>query len=336
RRHAAGDESTTGRGGRRGAEHLAHRHRPRVRDGNVSRAHRAPALDRFTCRSREDRSGPARARPHDSRTDAGGDRRALPARRARVRPSVRDAGRRGTPVDGAVSRPVLGGRRSAGPRHAHRFDDDDGAIPDRARERDARPVRGRRLRDRGLAAPRRRATRGPRGQERMTAPAKQQGGGGDQASNVVLVDGSNVAHSTEGERAQVSNIVAIRDKLREEGLEPIIVADAALRHQIDDANRHEQLNEYGKIRRAPAGTDADYFILSFARELNASIVSNDRFRDRLKDFAEGRDRVIRYMIVQDEVVLERRTKRRGGNVGTGGGGGGGGRGGAKRGRGPKK
>jgi hypothetical protein len=62
----------------------------------------------------------------------------------------------------------------------------------------------------------------------MTAPAKQQGGGGDQASNVVLVDGSNVAHSTEGERAQVSNIVAIRDKLREEGLEPIIVADAAL------------------------------------------------------------------------------------------------------------
>jgi Zc3h12a-like ribonuclease protein len=175
----------------------------------------------------------------------------------------------------------------------------------------------------------------------MTTPAKQGDGGSDAASNVVLVDGSNVAHSTEGERAQVSNIVAIRDKLREEGLEPIIVADAALRHQIDDANRYEQLIDAGEVRQAPAGTDADYFILSFARELNASIVSNDRFRDRIKEFPEVRDRVIRYMIVQDEVVLERRTKRRGGGGGGGGGNGtsrgaGGGRGGLRRGRKPRK
>ncbi|HEY6827707.1 MAG TPA: hypothetical protein VI259_12695, partial [Gemmatimonadaceae bacterium] len=59
----------------------------------------------------------------------------------------------------------------------------------------------------------------------------------------------------------------------------------------------------------------DYFILAFARELNASIVSNDRFRDRIAEFPEVRDRVSRYMIVQDEVVLERRTKRRGGGGG---------------------
>lgn len=132
----------------------------------------------------------------------------------------------------------------------------------------------------------------------------------DETSNVVLVDGSNVAHSTEGDEAQVGNLLAIRDKLLEEGLEPIIVADAALRHQIDDPQRYEQLVEQGQVRQAPAGTDADYFILSFARELNASIVSNDRFRDRIKEFPEARDRVIRYMIVQDEVVLERRTRRR--------------------------
>jgi len=131
-------------------------------------------------------------------------------------------------------------------------------------------------------------------------------------SNVALVDGSNVAHSTESEPPRVANLVVIREKLLEEGLEPIIVADAALRHQIDDANRYEQLIDAGEIRQAPAGTDADYFILAFARELNASIVSNDRFRDRLEEFPEARDRVIRYMIVQDEVVLERRTKRRSG------------------------
>lgn len=132
----------------------------------------------------------------------------------------------------------------------------------------------------------------------------------DATTNVAIVDASNVAHSTEGERAQVRNILAVRDKLIEEGLEPVIVADAALRHQVDDGALYEKLVDEGQIRQAPAGTDADYFILSFARELNACVVSNDRFRDRVKQFPEARERVIRYMIVNDEVVLERRTQRR--------------------------
>jgi hypothetical protein len=132
----------------------------------------------------------------------------------------------------------------------------------------------------------------------------------EESTNVVLVDGSNVAHSTEGERPLLANIIAVRDKLVEEGLEPIVLADAALRHQIDNAQKYEQMIDQGLVKQAPAGTDADYFILSFMRELNAPVVSNDRFRDRIKQFPEIRERVIRFMIVQDEVVLERRTHRR--------------------------
>jgi hypothetical protein len=139
-----------------------------------------------------------------------------------------------------------------------------------------------------------------RGTETATSPE----------SNVVLVDGSNVAHSTEGDKPLIANLIAVRDKLKEEGLEPVIVADAALRHQIDDPAQYERMIEAGAVRQAPAGTDADYFILSFARELNATVVSNDRFRDRLVQFPEARERVIRYMIVNHEVVLERRTHRR--------------------------
>jgi hypothetical protein len=131
-----------------------------------------------------------------------------------------------------------------------------------------------------------------------------------QERRIALVDGSNVAHSSEGEKARLRNIELVRDKLTEEGLEPIIVADAALRHQIDEVGRYEELVEAGLVRQAPAGTDADYFILSFARELDACIVSNDRFRDRQEGFPDARDRMIRYMIVADEVVFERRTKRR--------------------------
>jgi len=128
--------------------------------------------------------------------------------------------------------------------------------------------------------------------------------------STVLVDGSNVAHSSEGERAQLANIVAVCDKLREEGYEPLVLVDAALRHQIDDRGAFERMIEAGDIRQAPAGTDADYFILAFARELDAAIVSNDRFRDRRTAFPDAEKRLIKYMVLRGEVVLERRTGQR--------------------------
>ena len=129
-------------------------------------------------------------------------------------------------------------------------------------------------------------------------------------TTLVLVDASNVAHATEGEPPRLANILLVRDKLVDEGLEPVIVADAALRHRIDDRERYEQLVDGGDLKQAPAGTDADYFLLSFARELGALILSNDRFKAHVAHFPEARERVIRYMIVADQVVLERRTHRR--------------------------
>jgi hypothetical protein len=129
-------------------------------------------------------------------------------------------------------------------------------------------------------------------------------------SRRVLVDGSNVAHATEGGEARLENIRLVQDKLREEGFEPLIVADAALRHKIDDKGAYERMIDSGVVHQAPAGTDADYFILSFAREMDAHILTNDRFRDRAEEFSAERDRIIRFMIVGGEVVLERRNRRR--------------------------
>ncbi|HEX6309789.1 MAG TPA: hypothetical protein VFZ69_16565 [Longimicrobiales bacterium] len=125
-----------------------------------------------------------------------------------------------------------------------------------------------------------------------------------------IVDGSNVAHSTEGDSARLENIRLVLKELEQEGYAPVVVVDAALRHQIDEPEAYERMVEDGRIRQAPAGTDADYFILSFARELDASIVSNDRFRDRLEAFPDSLERMIRYMIVNGEVVFERRNNRR--------------------------
>jgi hypothetical protein len=142
----------------------------------------------------------------------------------------------------------------------------------------------------------------PNGERPTTSGPRQQ-------SERVIVDASNVAHSTEGS-ATLANVRLVRDRLTQDGLTPILVADAALRHQIDDAGAYEGLVKAGEIKQAPAGTDADYFILTFARELDAAVLSNDRFKDRIAHFPEVKDRIIRYMIVAGEVVLERRTKRR--------------------------
>ena len=152
------------------------------------------------------------------------------------------------------------------------------------------------------------ARRGRRNDTPNAAPAPRPGP--RPQSERVIVDASNVAHVTEKEAPRLANVRLVRDYLTQEGLTPILVADAALRHQIDDADGYEALVKLGEIQQAPAGTDADYFILSFARELNASILSNDRFKDRIAKFPEVRSRIIRYMIVAGEVVLERRTKRR--------------------------
>ena len=127
---------------------------------------------------------------------------------------------------------------------------------------------------------------------------------------VAIVDGSNVAHSTEGAAPRLENIMVVCEKLRADGYQPIVVVDAALRHEIDERAEFERLLDSGAIRQTPAGTDADYFILSFARELEAAVVSNDRFRDRKSAFSDVTDRLIRYMILNGEVVFEKRVHRR--------------------------
>jgi hypothetical protein len=129
-------------------------------------------------------------------------------------------------------------------------------------------------------------------------------------SRIAIVDGSNVAHATEGAAPRLANLVLMRDKLVEKGFEPVLVVDAALRHQIDDPATYEKMVDDGEVKQAPAGTDADYFILSFARELGARVVSNDRFRDRMQEFKDLSRRFIRYMIVEDEVVFEQRNGKR--------------------------
>lgn len=102
----------------------------------------------------------------------------------------------------------------------------------------------------------------------------------------VVIDASNVAHANkkEGSKPLMSNILAAVKALEESGDEFVIIADASLRHEIDDKEKYEKLLESDSVEEAPAGMDADHFILELASNENARILSNDKFRDYADEF----------------------------------------------------
>jgi hypothetical protein len=124
----------------------------------------------------------------------------------------------------------------------------------------------------------------------------------------ILVDGSNVAcdEVSNGGKPKVSNIVAMRKALVEEGFDPLIIVDASLKHHIDDKEQLEALIELQEVREVPASTDADYFIIEYAEDDEAQIVTNDRFKDYQRKHRGLRDRLVPYMIVEGRVRLYER------------------------------
>ncbi|WP_405303608.1 NYN domain-containing protein [Methanobrevibacter sp.] len=102
----------------------------------------------------------------------------------------------------------------------------------------------------------------------------------------VVVDASNVAHYIKNEKGQpqMSNILAAVKALEEGEDEFVIIADASLRHDIDDREKFERLMESENVEEVPAGNDADHFILEIATTERAKILSNDKFRDYAAEF----------------------------------------------------
>ena len=102
----------------------------------------------------------------------------------------------------------------------------------------------------------------------------------------VVVDASNVAHYVKNENGQpqMSNLLAAVKALEESEDEFVIIADASLRHDIDDKEKFEKLLESDNVEEVPAGNDADHFILEIATSEKAKILSNDKFRDYAAEF----------------------------------------------------
>jgi hypothetical protein len=121
----------------------------------------------------------------------------------------------------------------------------------------------------------------------------------------VVVDGANVAYAERSENGdpRVSNLVAIDQVLKGKGYDPTVIVDASLRHEIDDPQQLEGLLDEPSYRQAPAGADADYFILETADRLEAYVVSNDEFEDRRAEYPWLPERRGPFMVVHGEVEL---------------------------------
>ena len=102
----------------------------------------------------------------------------------------------------------------------------------------------------------------------------------------VVVDASNVAYYVKNENGQpqMANIIAAVKALEEGEDEFVIIADASLRHDIDDKQKYLKLLESENVEEVPAGNDADHFILDIATSEKAKILSNDKFRDYAAEF----------------------------------------------------
>ena len=102
----------------------------------------------------------------------------------------------------------------------------------------------------------------------------------------VVVDASNVAYYVKNQdgKPQMANILAAVKALEESEDEFVIIADASLRHDIDNKEEFVKLLESNNVEEVPAGNDADHFILEIANNEKAKVLSNDKFRDYAAEF----------------------------------------------------
>lgn len=122
---------------------------------------------------------------------------------------------------------------------------------------------------------------------------------------LAVVDGANVAYldKTEDGKPRVSNLTAVRDVLKAMGFVPVIIMDAALRYEVDDEKQLEHLLDTEDFQQAPAGSDADYFVLSFAQDEDSIVVSNDQFEEYREQFPWIEEKRVPLMIVNGDVQL---------------------------------
>ncbi len=120
-----------------------------------------------------------------------------------------------------------------------------------------------------------------------------------------MVDASNVAHygRVKDGKPRLDNILKATEALKKLGYEPVLIADASLRHEIDFKEDFNKLLDKDEVKQVPSGTAADHFILKMAEDENAKILSNDVFREYNDEFQDISSKRIPYSFKDDEISI---------------------------------
>lgn len=108
-----------------------------------------------------------------------------------------------------------------------------------------------------------------------------------------IIDGSNVMHWKDG-TPQIATVRDVVSHLSQKGFTVGVVFDANAGYLLSGKYQHDDtlslaLNlPESHVMVVPKGQPADPAILTMARDMNARIVTNDRFRDWAGDFPEVR------------------------------------------------
>ena len=123
---------------------------------------------------------------------------------------------------------------------------------------------------------------------------------------LLIVDASNVAFGGPGEsrKASLSLLLEVVSQIPKAGCELKAVADASLRHRIDEKQAYEGFVRSGFFLQAPAGRPADQFIALLARKRlsegqRVHILTNDLLR-QLPDLEQLR---VTFLVVSKAEVL---------------------------------
>ncbi|ADZ09210.1 hypothetical protein Metbo_0963 [Methanobacterium lacus] len=122
----------------------------------------------------------------------------------------------------------------------------------------------------------------------------------------VIIDASNVAHfgkEKEGNKPRLDYLLKSVEALEKLGYEPFPIADASLRHEIDEKEKFNAMLDEGKVQQVPSGTTADHFILKLAFEEDCKILSNDNFREFNDEFHDINNRRIPFTFVEDAISI---------------------------------
>ncbi len=130
-------------------------------------------------------------------------------------------------------------------------------------------------------------------QERTRRRRKRPRGRGRAAGGrpMAVVDGSNVMFWN-GNTPALESVAAVLDLLDSRGWHAGVIFDANVGWRLEgrylgDAALRTRLGLKGdRVMVVPRGQQADPFLLNFARQSQAIVISNDRFRDRIADYPD--------------------------------------------------